>query len=68
MDKLEKTRDQNSLETLRDNFITFCEFYFKDDLLIQDYIKDIRYLKDIVDDNNTQKNIKEFINNFNKGK
>ena len=68
MNNIEKTIDEKSLEKIREGFIDFCEFYFKDDLLIQDFISDIRYFEDKIDDKNTQKNIKEFINKFNKGK
>jgi len=68
MDNLEKTRDENSLETLREGFIIFCEFYFKDDLLIQDYISDIRYLEDKVDTKKSVDEIINFIKEFNKEK
>ena len=68
MEKIEKTRDQNSLETLTEGFIDFCEFYFKDDLLIQDYISDIRYLEDKVDTKKGIDEIKNFIKEFNKEK
>lgn len=66
MQKIEKTRDRDSLETLTEGFITFCEFYFKDDLLIQDYIRDIRYLEDKVDSKKSIDEIKNFIKEFNR--
>ena len=68
MNKIEKTRDQESLEILRNSFIDFCEFAFKDDLLIQDFISDIRYFEDRVDTKKSLDDIKKFIKEFNEGK
>ena len=68
MNKITEERDQITLDILKDCFITFCEYNFADDVVVQEYIQRIRYLEDRVDDRKSQKNIKEFINKFNKGK
>lgn len=68
MNKINLDRDEMNLEILRNCFIIFCEYNFADDQVIQDYIKDIRYFEDKIDDKNSRKNINEFIDNFNKGK
>jgi len=68
MNKINQDRNKISLENLRNGFIDFCEFYFKDDLLIQDYISDIRYFEDKVDSKKSLDDIKKFIKEFNEGK
>lgn len=66
MNKTEKNKNKIILEEIKENFIDFCEFYFKDDSLVQDFISDIRYFEDKIDTEKSVNEIKKFIKEFNK--
>lgn len=68
MNKLTEHRDEIQLDAMRECFVAFCELNFPDDLLVQDFISDIRYIEDKIGDRKTQENIKKVLEEFKKKK